>query len=56
MSIAHCQRCGRLVDTDEDTGAYYQEHAELPDEALDDCRCEECRNEVYNISEQQGYK
>lgn len=38
MSIAKCERCGSMVDTDADEGAY------VPISAVDwECRCFTCR-------------
>lgn len=55
MSIDRCELCSHLVDTDAEPECYTQEYAEGEDEPCN-CRCESCRNKVYQNNEQTGMK
>ncbi len=50
MSIDTCA-CGQYVDTDFDTGCYHQEFPDGSEMQLNHCRCENCRDEVYELAE-----
>lgn len=51
MSMDRCNDCSRLVDTDSDCGAYYQQLPNGAEIELDFCRCEWCRDKEYEAQE-----
>lgn len=51
MSLAKCDKCGVIIDTDVNPECYYQRIPNLDDYQeleLDNPRCESCNENVYN--------
>jgi hypothetical protein len=55
MSLARCELCRCIVDTDNEPESYVQEYADGTEQACE-CRCCDCRNTVYQNNEQTGMK
>lgn len=56
MSMDRCNSCGCIVDTDDDVGAYIQQWPDGKETELNSCRCEWCRDEVYEQEENNATK
>lgn len=51
MSLAKCDMCDVIIDTDENPEAYYQRipnALEYQERQLDSARCEDCQCKIYN--------